>query len=195
MRWSEVTGLQPDYVLADVLDIQEAVRARGGHFYRGRPKDGSIRPADLPPFLAELLAWHTTHIKGRRCTCRKFDASTGPASGTTWCTGGEYIFLSPGGSHYRRSTYGERYFHPAADGWYPERSHRSARPVLIDTSAVSRLASRSVARSCAWRRVRAADRPRSCAIRQRPRNRSVRCLPPCVPAPPRRSGDLSQEQR
>lgn len=45
------------------------------------------------------------------------------------------MFLSPGGSHYRRGPYGERYFHPAADGWYPERSHRSARPVLVDTSA------------------------------------------------------------
>jgi UTRA domain len=50
--------------------------------------------------------------------------------------GGEYVFLSPGGSHYRRSTYGERYFRPAADGWYPERSHRSARPVLIDADAL-----------------------------------------------------------
>ena len=32
-------------------------------------------------------------------------------------------FLSPGGSHYRRGPYDERYFHPAADGWYPEREH------------------------------------------------------------------------
>jgi hypothetical protein len=39
------------------------------------------------------------------------------------------------GGHYRRGPYGERYFHPAADGWYPERGHRSARPVLIDSSA------------------------------------------------------------
>lgn len=45
------------------------------------------------------------------------------------------MFLSPGGSHYRRGPYGERYFHPAADGWYPERAHRTARPVLIDASA------------------------------------------------------------
>ena len=140
MRWSEVSGLSPDYVLpdhmqGDMLDIQWKLYELAGHFYRGRPKDGSIRSADLPPFLAELLAGHKTQIKGRRCTCRKFDKSTGPASGTTWCTGAEYMFLSPGGGHYRRSTYGERYFHPAADGWYPERSHRSARPVLIDTSA------------------------------------------------------------
>jgi integrase len=140
MRWSETVGLAPDYVLpdytdGDALDIQWKLYEFGGHFYRGRPKDGSIRPADLPPFLADLLTWHKTQIKGRRCTCRKFDEATGPAPGTTWCMGGEYMFLSPGGSHYRRGPYGERYFHPAADGWYPERSHRSARPVLIDPSA------------------------------------------------------------
>jgi hypothetical protein len=140
MRWSETVGLMPDYVLPDRMDgdtinIQWKLYEFGGHFYRGRPKDGSIRPADLPPFLAELLAWHKTQIKGRRCTCRKFEAVAGPASGATWCTGSEYMFLSPGGCHYRRGPYGERYFHPAADGWYPERVHRSARPVLIDASA------------------------------------------------------------
>ena len=140
MRWSEILGLAPDYVLSDymdaaALDIQWKLYEFGGHFYRGRPKDGSIRPADLPPFLAELLTWHKMQIKGRRCTCHKFEEAAGPAPGATWCTGGEYMFLSPGGSHYRRGPYGERYFHPAADGWYPERAHRSARPVLIDTNA------------------------------------------------------------
>lgn len=140
MRWSEICGLSPiyvlpDYIEGDALDIQWKLYEFGGHFYRGRPKDGSIRPADLPSFLAELLAVHMTQIKGRRCTCRKFDQSTGPASGTTWCTGAEYTFLSPGGGHYRRSTYGGRYFHPAADGWYPEWAHQSARAVLIDTGA------------------------------------------------------------
>lgn len=140
MRWSETIGLMPVYVLpdymdGDALDIQWKLYEFGGHFYRGRPKDGSIRLADLPSFLTELLTWHKTQIKGRRCTCRKFEDATGPTSGTSWCTGEEYTFLSPGGSHYRRGPYGERYFHPAADGWYPERAHRSARPVLIDTSA------------------------------------------------------------
>ena len=141
MRWSEVTGLTPGYVLpddpeGDTLDIQWKLYELGGHFYRGRPKDGSIRPADLPPFLAELLVLHVAEIKGRRCTCRKFEEPSGPASGATWCTGGEYVFLSPGGSHYRRGAFGERYFHPAADGWYPDRAHRSARPVLIDASSL-----------------------------------------------------------
>ena len=76
MRWSEISGLSPvyvfpDYIEGDALDIQWKLYELGGHFYRGRPKDGSIRPADLPPFLAELLAEHMTQIKGRRCTCRK----------------------------------------------------------------------------------------------------------------------------
>ena len=135
MRWSEITWLAPRYVQDDMLDIQWKLYELGGRFYRGRPKDGSIRTADLPSFLAELLTSHIREHRGRRCTCRKIDGSNGPAAGTTWCTGAEYVFLSPGGSHYRRSTYGERYFRPAADGWYPERSHRSARPVLIDASA------------------------------------------------------------
>jgi hypothetical protein len=136
MRWSEISWLAPSYVQDDVLDIQWKLYELGGRFYRGRPKDGSIRSADLPPFLAELLTSHIREHRGRRCTCRKIDGGNGPAAGTTWCTGAEYVFLSPGGSHYRRSTYGERYFRPAADGWYPERSHRSARPVLIDASAL-----------------------------------------------------------
>jgi integrase len=136
MRWSEISWLAPRYVQDDMLDIQWKLYEFGGRFYRGRPKDGSIRPADLPPFLAGLLASHIREHAGRRCTCRKIDGNSGPAAGTTWCTGAEFVFLSPGGSHYRRSTYGERYFRPAADGWYPERSHRSTRPVLIDASAL-----------------------------------------------------------
>ena len=75
------------------LDIQWKLYEFGGHFYRGRPKDGSIRLADLPSFLTELLTWHKTQIKGRRCTCRKFEDATGPTSGTSWCTGEEYTFL------------------------------------------------------------------------------------------------------
>ena len=42
--------------------------------------------------------------------------------------------LGPGNGHFRRSNYSERFFRPAADGWYPERkggSHRPARPVLV----------------------------------------------------------------
>lgn len=101
------------------------------------PKDGSIRAVGLPPFLAELLAERITAIKGRKCTCRKRDGKEGPGPGTRWCTGATYLFLSGGGRHYHRSDYGADYFHPAADGWYPElASHRarSPRPVLVDAS-------------------------------------------------------------
>lgn len=43
-------------------------------------------------------------------------------------------FLGPGNGHFRRSNYSERFFRPAADGWYPGRkgkSPRSAAPVLV----------------------------------------------------------------
>jgi len=136
MRWSEVTGLAPQFVRDNTLGIDWKLYELGGRFYRGRPKDGSIRPADLPSFLSELLAWHISENKTRKCTCRRTGESDGPGPGNKWCAGAAYVFLSPGASHYRRSTYGERYFRPAADGWYPARSHRSARPVLIDAGGL-----------------------------------------------------------
>src|SRR6266487_2758791 len=80
------------------IQVNPAQRKRG----KGRPKDGSIRPADLPPFLAELLGWHLS--SARKCTCR----NTEPP----WCPGAEYVFLNSGGSHFSRSGYGERYFRP-----------------------------------------------------------------------------------
>lgn len=134
MRWSEIVGLETRYVVGEKLDVQWKLYELGGRFYKGRPKDGSIRAADLPPFLAQLLGLHIREHKGRRCTCRMVHDSDGPGPGNKWCTGAAYVFLSPGGTHYRRSSYAERYFRPAADGWYPERAHRSARPVLVDAN-------------------------------------------------------------
>jgi integrase len=135
MRWSEITGLLPDCVQADVLNIDWKLYELGGRFYQGRPKDGSIRPADLPPFLAELLASHIVQNKQRRCRCRNTDRS-GPGPGLMWCPGSAYVFLSPGGSHYRRSSYGVRYFRLAADGSYPARSGHPAKPVLVDAAGL-----------------------------------------------------------
>src|SRR6266487_3501828 len=102
MRWSELVGLAPDFVSDDLLRIDWKLYELKGRFYKGRPKDGSIRPADLPPFLAELLGWHLS--SARKCTCR----NTEPP----WCPGAEYVFLNSGGSHFSRSGYGERYFRP-----------------------------------------------------------------------------------
>jgi len=89
MRWSEAAGLPPGCVSDDTVDIDWKLYELDARFYRGRPKDGSIRTADVPPFLAELLAGHLDARPDRRCTCR----NTEPP----WCPGGEYVFLGRGG--------------------------------------------------------------------------------------------------
>jgi integrase len=111
MRWSEAIGLKPECVRGDQVSIEWKLYELGGRFYGGRPKDGSIRPADLPPFLAGLLTAHLQAASSHRCTCTGLDAP--------WCGGGRYAFLGPEGGHFRRSAYGARFFRPAADGWLP----------------------------------------------------------------------------
>ena len=129
MRWSEIIGLTPACVHSDCIDIGWKLYELRGRFYLGLPKDGSIRPADLPPFLVSLLALQLAAPGGHRCTCR----STDPP----WCPGDDYVFLGPGQGHFRRSSYGERFFRPASDGWYPARGQRPAMPVLADVGGAS----------------------------------------------------------
>jgi hypothetical protein len=127
MRWGEAIGLPPECLHDDNLGIEWKLYEMGGRFYRGRPKDGSIRHVDLPPFLAELLTAHVAASGRRTCTCRN---ATDP-----WCRGGKYVFLGPAGGHFRRSAYSARFFRPAADGWYPARSQQPAAPVLADAAS------------------------------------------------------------
>jgi len=130
MRWSEAQGLLPECVHGRTLDIAWKLYELDARFYRGRPKDGSIRTVDVPPFLDELLTWYLGVSTGRKCTCR----NTEPP----WCPGGEYVFLGPQNGHFRRSNYAARVVRPAADGWYPARQGRNVResaPVLADMSA------------------------------------------------------------
>jgi hypothetical protein len=54
---------------------------------------------------------------------------------------------------------------------------------------------RRVARGRPGGRLHSADGPRRCPVHQRPQDRPMRRVPPRVPAPPRRTGDLAQEQR
>ncbi len=126
-RWSEVIGLTPECMHDDHVGIDWKLYELNGRFYRGRPKDGSIRPADLPPFLAQLFADHLASTPDLRCACRSTEEP--------WCPGREYVFLGPSRGHFRRSNYSERFFRPAADGWYParDRKHRprSVVPVLV----------------------------------------------------------------
>jgi integrase len=133
MRWSEAIGLPPDCVHETAVDIHWKLYELNGRFYRGRPKDGSMRTADCPAFLHRLLAAHLAAQKSHRCTCK--DRSD--HDGVAWCTGSEYVFLGAESNHFRRSNYSTRIMRPAADGWYPGyngRQPRPAMPVLVDTS-------------------------------------------------------------
>ncbi|MEW2353069.1 site-specific integrase [Spirillospora sp. NPDC029432] len=126
-RWGELLGLPPDRVRPGAIDIHWKLYELNGRFYRGRPKDGSMRTIDTPPFLDELLAHQMAGRKAGSCTCRGTEEP--------WCPGGRYVFLSPTGAHFRRSNYSERLFRPAADGWHPKRNGkhgRPAMPVLVD---------------------------------------------------------------
>src|SRR5690348_2704552 len=129
-RWSEIMGLGPKSVSQALVNIHWKLYELNGRFYRGRPKDGSIRDADIPAFLADLLEWQIDTHPDRTCTCRNEDAP--------WCPGMEYVFLTSDNTHHRRSNYSSRIVRPAADARYPARESRYDRlsvPVLVDMSA------------------------------------------------------------
>jgi integrase len=132
MRWSEAIGLPVDCVHDDQLDIDWKLYELNGRFYKGAPKDGSMRPADLPPFLAELIAAELASAANLRCTCRSSQPTARMLSDSavpiSWCQGEKYVFLGPDGGHFRRSNYSERFFRPAADGWYLARGGKNPRP-------------------------------------------------------------------
>jgi integrase len=121
-RWGEVIGLPPACVRDDQVNIEWKLYELNGRFYRGHPKDGSIRRVDLPPFLARMLSDHLTTSGSHKCTCRNTEKP--------WCPGAEYVFLGPGQGHFRRSNYSERFFRPAADGWYLPRGGKNPRPAV-----------------------------------------------------------------
>ncbi|MBP2704481.1 hypothetical protein JOL79_11710 [Microbispora sp. RL4-1S] len=130
-RWSEAVGLRPPFLQKEHVDFDWKLYELDGYFYFGPPKDGSIRAADLPPFLRRLLDRHREDQAITRCTCLK-DAEE------PYCSGGEFLFLGPAGGHPRRSDFARRFFRPAADGWYPEEGGKAARPampVLADVTA------------------------------------------------------------
>ncbi|WP_436523179.1 hypothetical protein [Actinoplanes sp. HUAS TT8] len=128
-RWGEALGLPPDLVYGEAIDLHWKLYELNGRFYRGRPKDGSMRTVATPPFLNQMLKAHLSSGVSLRCPCVARPDDTG----IPWCTGGDYALLSPEGAHFRRSNFSERLFRPAADGWHPECSpRRTRRPVLVD---------------------------------------------------------------
>jgi integrase len=127
MRWGEIIGLPPDCIHEDTIDIHWKLYELDGRFYRGRPKDGSMRTVDLPLFLRSLLVKHMKANPNSKCTCRNPEKP--------YCPGDEYVFLGPKLGHFRRSNYSERVIRPAADGWYPKKEGKNPRPsmpVLVD---------------------------------------------------------------
>jgi integrase len=129
-RWSELLGLPPDLIHTDAIDLHWKLYELNGRFYRGRPKDGSMRTVAIPPFLNGLLMRHLASGVPPKCSCIPAHDEN---DDTPWCAGDAYVFLTAQGSHYRRSNFSERIFRPAADGWYPPRSTRRPRmPVLVD---------------------------------------------------------------
>mgnify|MGYP000568228112 CR=1 FL=1 len=144
IRWSELLALAPDKLFEDepMLNINTKLYELSG-FYRGWPKDGSIREADMPPFLDTLLRAQAE--RARTCTCKGRDASLRPVDGqelVTWCPGMRYLFLTPENAHYQRGSFSSRVIRPAADGLYPSRKDggrvRPARPVLADVAVYGR---------------------------------------------------------
>ncbi|MEV0830949.1 MULTISPECIES: hypothetical protein [Streptosporangiaceae] len=128
-RWSEILGTAPDCVRGAELDLDWKLYELNGHFYRGRPKDGSIRTIDVPPFLQSLLQRHLEdEATTTRCTCSE-DAPE------PYCSGGQYVFLGPDGGHPRRSTFSRRFLRPAADGAYPGQRGKPATPVVASLAA------------------------------------------------------------
>jgi len=122
MRWSEAIGFLPECIRDDGIDINWKLYELNGRFYKGRPKDGSMRPADLPPALMQIIATHMSNRLVVKCNCRNPEPP--------WCPGAEYVFLGPDHGHFRRSNYSERFFRPAADGWYLPRGGKHPRPAV-----------------------------------------------------------------
>ncbi|WP_169792443.1 site-specific integrase [Actinoplanes rectilineatus] len=127
-RWGEMLAIPPDMIYDDAIDLHWKLYELNGKFYRGRPKDGSMRTVATPPFLNRMIKRFLRSGAPLTCSCIPHTTD----DDIPWCTGGAYTFLTVEGSHYRRSNFSERIFRPAADGWYPRRSTRPRMPVLVD---------------------------------------------------------------
>jgi Phage integrase, N-terminal SAM-like domain len=132
MRWGETIGLEHDYLLPSLINVEWQLREVSGRFHRLPPKDDSYRstnvepltPVDLPPFLTGLLAAQADKHARQRCTCAaEHDGS------------GRYVFLGPDGGHHRNSNYARRILRPACDGRHPPANGSPSRLVIADATA------------------------------------------------------------
>lgn len=145
MRWSEILSLGPEHLLkGGQLDIRVKLYELSG-FYRGYPKDGSLRIIDIPAFLEQLL--QPIAKRARTCSCAGRDAELPRVDGeehVEWCTGRRYLFLTrgrgerAGDAHYKRGSFSGGVMRPAADGIHPAREDkrwpRPSRRVTVDVT-------------------------------------------------------------
>jgi hypothetical protein len=131
-RWGETIGLERDFVLPTLINVEWQLREIKGRFFRLPPKDDSYRstnweplvPVDLPIFLAGLLTGQAAKHTQQRCACAREHGGTG-----------RYMFYSPEGGHYRRSNFARRVFRPAWDGRYEPANGRPGNLVVVDATA------------------------------------------------------------
>lgn len=119
MRWGELLGLKRPYIWLEHRSVYVEVELVevNGRFHETPPKSPtSKREIHLPEFLLDLLA--------------------------TWVgrDNRTHLYLTATGAHPSNSHCSDRYWRPAADGWYPERKNRhgntiGGRPVLVDASS------------------------------------------------------------
>ncbi|WP_345461363.1 hypothetical protein [Actinoallomurus oryzae] len=138
MRWTEVQGMQREYLAAEYYELDWQLPEVAGRFlreplksdsYRTHDPDDGISRVDLPPFLDELLQG-VIYSRDGKCEC---------VSRGRDCDGAGWIFLGPNRGHFRRINYARRYWHPAWDGAHPARKSGSTgapeKPVLVDATS------------------------------------------------------------
>jgi hypothetical protein len=94
-RWSEAIGLPLECVHRHEIDIDWKLYELNGRFYRGAPKDGSMPPADLPPFLGQLLMSHVASLGRFVCNCHNDKDPGVRVVGTYFLGRGTVIFADP----------------------------------------------------------------------------------------------------
>lgn len=132
MRWGEAIGLEREFCLPGLINLEWQLHEIKGAFHRLPPKDDSYRslnweprvPIDLLAFLAAILAEQAECAPRSRCAC------AGSHGGS-----GDYLFTGPEGGHHRRSNYARRVFRPACDGRYEPEKGRPGKLVIIDADA------------------------------------------------------------
>lgn len=129
-RWAEANGIERKRI-SPRLHIRKQLAPNKSRMQFRDPKDGSARPIDVPPFLAELLAGQDARVahpevKGRWCPCGE-----GEPERYRHAPGIHLFSAVKGKPHWTRGTFGERVFSAAARGLhYPGQPQQ--RPVYVD---------------------------------------------------------------